>query len=494
MVNINKHHPADHSVITQDNLILEHYGLNELNFESIKSYRQRFEAVKPNHPWNGLEIKEFLYKIGAWGKLRNTSKEGLTLAGLLMFSEERIITEVLPQYFLEYRENLDGIPNGNWINRFTSQDGTWSGNVYDFYFKAMTDVAADLTHLPETDEMLIHSCLHEALVNALVHADYYGEGGIVIEKERTLFRFSNPGLMRAPTEQAMEGRISNLRNPNLFKMFILIDFCKRAGSGLKKIESAWSNYNWANPELVQDTHLKRTILTLSVQSTSIDNSNTFKQKYEGNSAFMNEEYSYFDIRMDKETDSANKKENFINKETDSSNNEVRFVNNRKNSINNEYNSVNNNVDSLNKELNSINKGADSLNNEDNSINSEEAFFDMTYESDDNEDMDLIPNDLELGMQETAANIEADEDVDNELWRISEVARKKRRLSPSVLEGVILELLEKKPLMLKELAHLLKRTPDGLRNNYLAKLLSEGKIRLKYPNQINHPKQAYIISR
>ena len=47
-------------------------------------------------------------------------------------------------------------------------------------------------------------------------------------------------------------------------------------------------------------------------------------------------------------------------------------------------------------------------------------------------------------------------------------------------------------MLKELAYLLERTPDGLRNNYLAKLLTKGKVRLKYPDQINHPKQAYII--
>ncbi len=81
-------------------------GINELNFESIKKYREKFSAIKPNHPWNGLEMKEFLYRIGAWGKVRNTNKEGLTLAGLLMFSEERIITEVVPQYFLEYRESL----------------------------------------------------------------------------------------------------------------------------------------------------------------------------------------------------------------------------------------------------------------------------------------------------------------------------------------------------------------------------------------------------
>lgn len=49
-------------------------------------------------------------------------------------------------------------------------------------------------------------------------------------------------------------------------------------------------------------------------------------------------------------------------------------------------------------------------------------------------------------------------------------------------------------MLKELAYLLDRTPDGLRNNYLGKLLAEGKMRLKYPEQLNHPRQAYITNK
>ena len=61
-----------------------------------------------------------------------------------------------------------------------------------------------------------------------------------------------------------------------------------------------------------------------------------------------------------------------------------------------------------------------------------------------------------------------------------------------MEEIIVSLCAQKTLMLRELAYLLDRTPDGLRNNYLAKLLDKGKIRLKYPNQVNHPKQAYII--
>ena len=167
----NMNHPIDHSAASQDTVILEHYGLNELNFESVKGYREKFAMTKPNHPWNGLETKEFLYKIGAWGKLRNTSKEGLTVAGLLMFSEERIITEVFPQYFLEYRESLHDTLNSCWSERFTSQDGTWSGNLYDFYFKVMEHFSKNLpvSYMKEK----ICRALHEALINMIVHADYY---------------------------------------------------------------------------------------------------------------------------------------------------------------------------------------------------------------------------------------------------------------------------------------------------------------------------------
>ncbi|MCH1927739.1 hypothetical protein L6232_23375, partial [Shewanella sp. C31] len=82
-------------------------------------------------------------------------------------------------------------------------------------------------------------------------------------------------------------------------------------------------------------------------------------------------------------------------------------------------------------------------------------------------------------------------TDQLLWDVGELARRKRRLSPHQMEEVILRLVAIRPLRLKELAELLGRTPDGLRNNYLSKLTDEGKLRLKYPDQVNHPKQAYL---
>lgn len=489
IVKTNMHHPPDYLSIPQDNVILENYGINELSFESVKKYREKFSSIKPDHPWNGLEIKEFLYKIGAWGKVRNTNKEGLTLAGLLMFSEERIITEILPQYFLEYREHAEGPLNQEWSKRFTSQDGTWSGNVFDFYFKTSANLVMDLQDNAsvQADRSAILSCLHESLINTLVHADYYGGGGIVIEKEKGLFRFSNPGLFRISLEQALEGNISNLRNPNLFKMFILIGLCKRTGSGLKGIETIWRGHGEDAFHLIQDVESERTILTLCMNKDSEEEQELFAQSTEEDLFLFPEEESLIVENFVDLQDSYNKGDNSYNNDNNSYNNKTSSLNNEQDSYISGENSDNSDSDSYNKEHNSYNKELSSLISHidvGNSSNSEEALIS-------GREIDVVAVDLMDNSEHKEGSVSFSKGIEAKLWEISELARRKKRLSPNVMEQIIVELCNQKPLMLKELADLLGRTPDGLRNNYLAKLLTKGKVRLKYPNQINHPKQAYI---
>ncbi|MGG3925546.1 ATP-binding protein [Metabacillus fastidiosus] len=471
-MNKNTSYPPDYSSVPQDNLILEHYGINELNFESVKNYRSKFLESKPDHPWNGLEMKEFLYKIGAWGKVRNTNKEGLTVAGLLMFSEERVITEVLPQYFLEYRESLDEVEYENWSERFTSQDGTWSGNVFDFYFKTSADLNENI------NEDAKRSGLHEVLINTLVHADYEGEGGIVIEKEKNLFRFSNPGLFRISVEQALEGNISNLRNPNLFKMFLLLGLCKRTGSGLKEIDTAWKEYGELN--ITQLAESERSILTLNVKFCPFDKD--IKLEEEGS---IMDNFGDLEGSVNNDNSSYNNEINSINKDLDSYNSEDGSMNSDNNSINKEFYSYNSRINSVNSDNNSYNKEKDY---QVGFLNSDNKEIELTEDGGVNREIDYS----EKNEEETVISVPSKENVEKELWNISELARRKKRLSPSVMEEIILRLCARKTLMLRELADLLERTPDGLRNNYLAKLLDKGQIRLKYPDQINHPRQAYIF--
>jgi ATP-dependent DNA helicase RecG len=446
-----------YSTVWHDSSILEHYGLNELNFESVKNYRKKFAAVKPNHPWNGLETKEFLYKIGAWGKLRDSSKEGVTLAGLLMFSEERIITEVLPQYFLEYRESLDGIVTNDWTKRFTSQDGTWSGNLYDFYFKVMSQLQHhDL-------DRSVQIAVHEALINAIVHADYLGEGGIIVEKENGVFRFANPGLFRIPIDSALSGHMSNLRNPNLFKMFILIGLCKRAGFGLKHIVATWSNPQWKQPEFIQHSNPERTVVILYPFDFPDETAVSYETDiYQDIEQHENDEMDL--TLMEEDSNSINKYPNSVNNRDNSINSGDNYVSKRTNFVNKTPNSVSNDLNFVNNGTNSVSKEPDSVNKSSDSVNNEPSASDPYKEK---------------------------SEIDEKLWNIAELARKKKRLHPSIMENIILQLCAQRPLMLKELAALLERTPDGLRNNYLGKLLEEGKICLKYPDQPNHPRQAYM---
>lgn len=248
---------VDQSNLDIDSRVLEHFILKDINTDSFRSYRERFASLKPFHEWTGLGDMEFLYQIGAWGNIRETGTDGLTVAGLLMFGNARSITEEFPQYFLEFREKNSKDLAVRWDYRTTSADGTWSGNLYDFYFKIINRLT-DNINIPfkleghiRKDDTRVHEALREALANALIHANYSGTQGIVIEKETMAFKFSNPGTLRISMEQALRGGISDPRNPNLFKMFFLIGVGERAGSGLGNIQLAWKQQNWRNPQLVE---------------------------------------------------------------------------------------------------------------------------------------------------------------------------------------------------------------------------------------------------
>lgn len=63
-----------------------------------------------------------------------------TMAGFVCFGDFNEITNVLPYFFLDYREHLSS--DVRWTDRVCSGDANWSGNVFDFFFRINQSITA----------------------------------------------------------------------------------------------------------------------------------------------------------------------------------------------------------------------------------------------------------------------------------------------------------------------------------------------------------------
>lgn len=260
---------ADQRDVSGDVEVLDEFGLDVLNQDTIKGYRIIFEQLHSGHPWNALENDEFLMKLRAAAKNKNGTLSP-TIAGLLFFGEAYHITEIFPNYFLDYREECDD-KAVRWLFRTHSNEGDWSGNIYDFFCKVRTrmddDVAVPFANRRDgyrVDRVDVHDALEEALANALAHANYYGRRGILVVKKGKELSISNPGTIRVTKEEFYAGGNSDPRNPNILKMFGFVNVGERAGSGVDKIMTAWAEQNWKKPVFDFSERNDRVTLKLEV--------------------------------------------------------------------------------------------------------------------------------------------------------------------------------------------------------------------------------------
>lgn len=239
---------------SRDSRILRGFGTADLSGASVLAYRQAMRDRTPNHPFLDFDDTEFLRKIGAFRRDRESGEDGLTVAGLLMFGFAENIRDEFPNYHLDYQERPRTQVEQRWVDRVTL-DGTWSGNLYDFYRRVYRKLVAELK-VPfvlrdgqRQDDTPVHEALREALVNTLVHADYMGRASVLIVKRPDMFGFRNPGRMRISVAQAIAGGESDGRNRTLQSMFLLIGAGERAGSGVPKIHKGWKDQHWVPPSL-----------------------------------------------------------------------------------------------------------------------------------------------------------------------------------------------------------------------------------------------------
>ena len=229
---------VDSSKEPADRFVIKSSYVSDFCKESVEGYRNYFKMLRPESELNRYDDENFLRIIGAVAMDEGTLRP--TFAGLLMFGTDPTISLEAYNYCLDYRRYADS--NVDWEQRLVTGIGNWSGNVFDFYMKTCQMIKETIRHrmtvdgeLVRRDDNEIDRVIREALLNALVNADYRMPGGVTIERKPGSLTIRNPGTFRIPLDMAEKGGFSDPRNPTMLKMLSLLGFGERAGSGIPRM-------------------------------------------------------------------------------------------------------------------------------------------------------------------------------------------------------------------------------------------------------------------
>ena len=254
-----------------DSYIVPHSQLSDINLDTLGKFRNYMRGTALGNQWQHESDEALLRHLQAYRTDRMSGQSGLTLAGLLMFGKHDSIIEMWPSFQLDYfeYENTTDI-NARWDDRLTN-DGTWAGNLYEFFFLVLAklqtwvrrpfELNRDMTRRDETSA---HIAIRETLANAIVHADYWVDAGIRIIKRPEGLKFINPGTLLVNKEALFTEleQISICRNKNLQRMFQILGVVDKAGSGVEKMTKGWFETCMAVPTVEETLNPPRVVWEL----------------------------------------------------------------------------------------------------------------------------------------------------------------------------------------------------------------------------------------
>ncbi len=235
-----------------DSLILEGFRLDDLDPESIRRYRQQYQNEHRDSAWNSYSDRELLTALRACRTDRETGREGITVAGLLMFGTPQALRDWRTPHYIDFRL-IGSDPTQRWADRHLHDDNLYQ--AFQEIYPRLTRGLATPFRMVEgkrIDEGPEHAALREALVNLLVHTDYAETEASLIIRSSDGYSFRNPGASRVPVNDLRRGVGSDARNPDVMTMFRLIGLAEEAGSGLPQIFHAWRELGLRPPAIEND--------------------------------------------------------------------------------------------------------------------------------------------------------------------------------------------------------------------------------------------------
>jgi ATP-dependent DNA helicase RecG len=341
------------------------------------------------------------------------------------------------------------------------------------------------------DETPVHEAVREALVNALIHADYSAPGGIVIQRYPDHFVLANPGRLLVAMEQLRRGGVSECRNKALQKMFQMMGGGERAGSGFDKIQTGWRSQHWRAPHLHTQVEPDRVILDMPMVSLIPEKAHQALQARFGNeyrrlseaevqalaTAYLEDEVSNTRLQ-ELMTDHPVEITKMLNGLCDRG---FLFSDQKRRWTRYHLTEKAPSSMPLFDQIGLQNK-TKGLPTERGGDSQHKAGGLPTQEAEDSQHKEKVPTQDEVS-QIVGSELAA-------LEKIAEPIANSRRASPTTTRQVILSLCENRFLTAADFGKLLHRHQNAIQQRFLNSMVKDGFLELRYPEATNRPDQAY----
>ncbi len=248
------------------NRVFPAFGLADLRSDLIDRARNMSRSRDTNHPWLTMTDEEIIRSAGLILRDRDSGKEGLTLAAILLFGTDQLILSVLPQY------RTDAIFRVFNTDRYDDRDVVIT-NLIESYDRLM---AFGKKHLNDTFHLdgiqsvsARNHILHEIVSNLLAHRDFSSAyvAKLVIEKDRVYTENASlshgHGALNPATFEPFP------KNPPIAKVFREIGLADEPGSGMRNTCRYTKMYSGGEPQFVEGDVFRITIPLSEVATATV---------------------------------------------------------------------------------------------------------------------------------------------------------------------------------------------------------------------------------
>ncbi len=231
-----------------ENKIYPFVRLGDLRSDLIDKCRRLAGVWRDDHPWLGMDDLELLKSAQLYQTNPETGKSGITLAGILLFGNDRLILSAVPHHRTDLilrKVNLD---------RYDDRDLVRT-NLIESYERIIAFVQK---HLPDPFFLegmerisLRDAIFREVASNILIHREYTNAfpAKLIIERGQVRTENSNKphgfGVLDPATFTPFP------KNPVISAFFREIHRADELGSGMRKLMRYGKAYGGADPEMIE---------------------------------------------------------------------------------------------------------------------------------------------------------------------------------------------------------------------------------------------------